>query len=100
MNRMETTRRQDACVTTNEQPARHEKRKEVVEAQAQALLRASNYLAIRHVSCEFHEGVLTLRGSVPSYYLKQVAQSVVISRLKGVAIINNRLEVPQPTPTG
>ncbi|MGO9115872.1 MAG: BON domain-containing protein [Thermoguttaceae bacterium] len=44
------------------------------------------------VACEFHEGVLALRGRVPSFYLKQMAQTL-IRGLDGVGEINNRLEV-------
>jgi hypothetical protein len=40
---------------------------------AEARLLNSPYLELRRVSCEFHEGVLTLRGNVPRYYLKQIA---------------------------
>ncbi len=66
--------------------------KEVVEAEAEARLRQSPYREIRRVTCEFHEGVLTLRGRVPTFYLKQVAQSLVLW-MEGAEEINNRLEV-------
>jgi osmotically-inducible protein OsmY len=67
-------------------------RKEVVEAEAKARLRQSSYREIRCVTCEFHEGVLPLRGHVPTFCLKQVAQSLVLS-MERVEEINNRLEV-------
>jgi osmotically-inducible protein OsmY len=51
---------------------------------------------LRLVSCDFHEGVLTLRGQVSSFYLKQVAQEL-IRRLDGAEEINNHLEVVAPT---
>jgi osmotically-inducible protein OsmY len=47
------------------------------------------------ISCEFHEGVLTLRGRVSTFYLKQVAQEM-IRRLDGAGEVNNRLEVAAP----
>ena len=50
------------------------------------------YHALRNVSCEFHEGVLTLRGRLPSYYLKQMAQTAV-AHLDGVQQVVNRIEV-------
>jgi hypothetical protein len=43
----------------------------VVEG-AENRLRSNSYLALKNVSCEFREGVLTLRGYLPSYYLKQM----------------------------
>ena len=62
-------------------------------AQAmEGLLRRSPYFELRSVSCECHEGVLTLQGRVPSYYLKQLAQAL-LSELPGVAQIDNRVEV-------
>jgi hypothetical protein len=39
------------------------------------------------------EQVLTLRGSVPSYYLKQVAQRLALNVLEEMAVIVNELEV-------
>jgi osmotically-inducible protein OsmY len=72
------------------------KERQVVQAEAHSRLRNSGYHALRLVSCDFHEGVLTLRGQVPSFYLKQVAQEL-IRRLDGAEEINNRLEVIPPT---
>ena len=46
----------------------------------------------REISCEYHEGVLTLRGSVPSFYLKQVLQSI-LKDVPGVERIDNRVDV-------
>lgn len=43
-------------------------------------------------SCEFRDGVLTLRGRATSYYNKQVAQEAV-RELDGVAIVVNEIEV-------
>jgi osmotically-inducible protein OsmY len=68
------------------------KEKRLVEAEAQSRLRESGYHQLSVVSCDFHEGVLTLRGKVSSFYLKQVAQTL-IRRLQRVAEVNNRLEV-------
>ncbi len=66
--------------------------KAAIEAEAQSRLQTSGHPQLRKVSCEFHEGVLILRGQVPTFYLKQVAQTLV-RRLEGVGEINNRLEV-------
>ncbi len=71
------------------------KEKRVVQAEAQARLRRSGYHELHLVSCNFHEGVLTLRGRVSSFYLKQIAQEL-IRRLDGAEEVNNRLEVAAP----
>lgn len=63
-----------------------------VEAQAEARLRQGSYVALHDLSCNLRDGVLTLRGRVPSYFLKQIAQSLLAS-LEGVLRINNELEV-------
>jgi osmotically-inducible protein OsmY len=64
----------------------------MVQLAAQSVLRDSAYPELRLVSCEFRNGVLTLQGQVSTFYVKQLAQSVV-SRLKGIVEINNRIEV-------
>jgi osmotically-inducible protein OsmY len=69
--------------------------KEVVEASVRSILQRSCYTQVQCVSCEFHEGVLTLRGRVSSYYLKQIVQTLVL-RLEAVVELNNRLEVVYP----
>ena len=66
----------------------------MVQAEAQSHLRKSGYHELHLVSCDFHEGVLTLRGRVSRFYLKQVAQTLIL-RLDGVGEINNRLEVAE-----
>jgi hypothetical protein len=55
-------------------------------------LRGSGYAALHGVGFTFESGVLHLRGCVPTYYLKQVAQSLVVD-LEGVLRVNNQLEV-------
>jgi osmotically-inducible protein OsmY len=59
---------------------------------AENRLRRSGYPALQHISCEFRAGVLTLRGHVPRYYSKQIAQSVV-GQIEGVEQIDNQIEV-------
>jgi osmotically-inducible protein OsmY len=59
---------------------------------AERALRSSPYLALRNVACDGRDGVLTLRGCVPTYYLKQVAQAVV-ARVEGARLIVNEIEV-------
>jgi osmotically-inducible protein OsmY len=75
-----------------EQRPRAAKETLAVQTDAQSQLRNSGYPELRLVSCEFHEGVLTLRGRVSTFYLKQVAQTL-IRELDGVEQVNNRVEV-------
>ena len=63
-----------------------------LKESAVGCLRRSPYSALQHVSCDCREGVLVLRGRLPSYYLKQVAQESV-ARLEGVARIDNQIQV-------
>jgi hypothetical protein len=51
--------------------------KQLLVAAAKAALCQTRSGELRAVSCDLHQGVLTLRGQVPSYYLKQVAQEVI-----------------------
>jgi len=61
----------------------------------------SAYTALRRVCCEFQResGVLHLRGAVRSYYLKQVAQELVVG-IDGVRLVNNQINVNRSTPCG
>lgn len=60
--------------------------------EAQRGLQASSYPALRRISCEHHEGMLVLRGKVPTFYMKQLAQEAV-RKIEGVGAIVNSLEV-------
>lgn len=62
---------------------------------AQAKLMASPYSALRALTCESHEGVLTIRGRVPTFYLKQLAQTAVRNS-PGVEVVNNLVQVDLP----
>jgi hypothetical protein len=66
-----------------------------IVAAAVGRLRAAGYQGLAEVTCDFHEGVLTLRGRVPTYYMKQVAQTAVRA-LEEVTEIVNRIEVFAP----
>ena len=55
-------------------------------------LQTSGYCELRTIECRLEGGVAKLTGSVSSYYLKQIAQSIV-ARESGVRGIENRLEV-------
>jgi osmotically-inducible protein OsmY len=59
---------------------------------AEDCLRRNPYLALENVQCDFHEGVLTLRGCLPTYYLSQMAQATV-GPITGIQRIVNEIEV-------
>lgn len=59
---------------------------------ANRLFERSGYAELQAVSCHYHEGILTLRGQVSSYYLKQVAQTIAM-RAAGVDELHNQIRV-------
>lgn len=63
----------------------------VVE-EARGRLGQSSHLFLRHVECHVEGSTLYLDGKVPSFYLKQTAQSLLKS-LDGVKQVDNRLQV-------
>ncbi len=63
-----------------------------VEQAARHRLRGSPYFALRELSCDFVNGSLCLRGRLPSFYYKQLAQETV-SGMDGVSQIVNDTEV-------
>jgi osmotically-inducible protein OsmY len=66
-----------------------------VVRQAEQRLKNCPYQELRDIICDYHEGVLTLRGRVNSFYLKQMAQTVV-AKIDGVDECVNRIEVRPP----
>ena len=75
-----------AAVATESHP------KEPVAELGHARLAASGYRAMRSVFCEFRQGILTLRGRLPSFFYKQMAQETVAG-LNGVKQVVNQIEV-------
>lgn len=63
--------------------------------QAARRLQESPYHELHNVRCDYHEGILTLRGRVTSFYLKQLAQTAV-AKIEGVEECVNRIEVRTP----
>jgi hypothetical protein len=66
-----------------------------MEVEAETRLHQSAYSPLRHLTCQVHGQVLTICGRVPSYYMKQVAQSL-LGQLEGVGTIDNQLDVQSP----
>jgi len=60
--------------------------------QAEQCLDDDGRLRLHSVSCAFHQGILTLSGRVPTYYVKQLAQEV-LRAIDSVECIANELEV-------
>jgi hypothetical protein len=51
-------------------------------------LRSTGYYALRSIDHEYHEGTVILRGRVSTYYLKQLAQSVLLADPMVEAVLN------------
>ena len=66
-----------------------------VEELAERRLRESPYYFLKQISCHYSAGVLTLRGVVPLWQLRQFAESIV-ARVEGVRSIENEVEVFDP----
>ncbi len=64
---------------------------------AERCLRSNPYLALKNVSCDLLDGVIVLRGCLPTFYLKQVAQEIVAHQVKGVGRLDNQIEVVRVT---
>ena len=58
------------------------------------LFRQSPYRRLGQLMCEHHEGVVIIRGRLPSFYLKQIAQTLA-SKVDGVEEIINRTDVKE-----
>ncbi len=62
--------------------------------RALRLLRANAYAPVREVACRYGaDGRLILTGTVPSYYLKQMAQTALQPLLETDVRIENRVHV-------
>jgi osmotically-inducible protein OsmY len=60
--------------------------------EVERALRGSSHSGLRQVRCRYVDGCVVLSGSVASYYLKQIAQTIV-SRFGHVKAIDNQLHV-------
>jgi hypothetical protein len=58
------------------------------ETVAQEELSRSSYSEVRQIRCHWRNGVLSLHGRVSRFYLKQIAQTLVLQQLEGVALEN------------
>lgn len=76
----------------------HTSRNREIEQRAQALVNAHSLFTRRASQFEFRceADVLNVKGNVPTFYLKQVLQSILIT-LEGVRRIENDVEVVSAT---
>jgi osmotically-inducible protein OsmY len=58
-------------------------------------LRESSYYYLRTISAAHEAGVITLRGRVPTFYLKQTVQAIV-EKIEGVERVINLVDVVNP----
>ena len=65
---------------------------ENIEREVYARLAVCPYLPIRQLDCECENGIVRLLGQVPTFYLKQVAQTLVRS-VTGMQHLSNLVEV-------
>ncbi|MCA9074220.1 MAG: BON domain-containing protein [Planctomycetaceae bacterium] len=70
-----------------------------VEREARQQLDREPHLYNHSVRCRYQQGVLTLHGHVPCYFLKQIAQHSVAG-VSGVKRVINRLVVDDAESSG
>jgi hypothetical protein len=63
-----------------------------IERAARRRLDQCGYDALKHIACRFRRGAMTLSGTVPMYFHKQLAQEAVRD-LKHVDAIVNDIKV-------
>lgn len=64
-------------------------------AAVRGALERTGHTSLRRVEVSYSAGVIVLRGAVPSFYLKQLAQGTVMA-VVGVVPVRNELEVGAP----
>lgn len=68
---------------------------ETVGREVERALHSSSHGGLRRVCCKYANGEATLTGEVSSYYLKQMAQTIV-GRFPQVQRVSNELSVARP----
>jgi osmotically-inducible protein OsmY len=66
-----------------------------VSQAVEAALAGSPFVSVRGLSCTVREGMLFLRGRVPTFYTRQVALRIV-QRMPGVDAVMDGIEVGEP----
>jgi osmotically-inducible protein OsmY len=63
-----------------------------IREKVNRVLQETGYAPLRCIQCDVSDGVVELTGSVPSFYIKQLAQTAVL-RLEQIRGIRNCLRV-------
>lgn len=61
--------------------------------EAAAMLRDSPYAELRHVTCRVEGDRCVLSGTVRSFYMKQLAQSLLLKQWGRALTVDNQLKV-------
>jgi osmotically-inducible protein OsmY len=72
--------------------ARYQPQDGLIRENVNRVLQETGYSPLRCIQCDVSDGVVELTGSVPSFYIKQLAQTAVL-RLGQIRGIKNRLRV-------
>lgn len=88
----ETNRESNQFDTTHSLGKRSNLLNRCLAAIARQRLDSSGYALLKLVQCEQKNGVIVIRGTVSSYFLKQIAQEQLRS-IQGMTRIVNELEV-------
>jgi osmotically-inducible protein OsmY len=70
----------------------------MIESLVRSAYRRYGYTQLDKVDCHVDRNTLVLTGELPTFHLKQVAQTIAMS-LPQVAYVDNRITVPAPMPT-
>jgi hypothetical protein len=66
----------------------HDARSNEIAAEIRRRLCSTGHLVLRTVECEYQDGTAVLRGRVPTYYVKQIAQSSLLSSPLVKTVVN------------
>jgi len=61
---------------------------EQIEAEVRRRLCSAGYAPLRTIDCEYRDGMLVLRGRVPTYFYKQLAQSALLTHPLVKTLVN------------
>lgn len=63
-----------------------------LHVEVREVLAAAPYAELRRIGCDVLDGTATLRGSVRSFFLKQMAQHLV-GQVRDIELVKNELQV-------
>lgn len=87
----------EPVLTTIQRTRRREDNSKDVGMQVRRALQRHPYRLLRTLFVEYEKGVVVLRGRLPSYYQKQLAQEAMRG-IDGVTHVVNEVEVSPPHP--